>query len=316
MLSRARGVEWPTLALIALCYAIWLVALLAPLPGAFRVGLAGIAIAFHSSLSHEVIHGHPTRWRRLNEALVWPALALVVPYGRFRDTHLDHHYDARLTDPYDDPESNYLDPAAWARLPPAARAILRLNNTLLGRIVLGPVLGTLFFLAGEVRALRAGDGRVWRGWLWHLPPALAVIWIIGAAPMTGAAYLGALWLGLGLIRIRTFLEHQAHALVPGRTAIVEDRGPLSVLFLNNNLHFVHHMHPTVAWYELPSLYAARREAYLARNGGYHFRSYGEVFGRHLVRAKDPVAHPLWSGPRGDVSPARPRDQAGAVRPAG
>ncbi len=31
--------------------------------------------------------------------------------------HMAHHRDAILTDPYDDPESNYLDPAVWARLP-------------------------------------------------------------------------------------------------------------------------------------------------------------------------------------------------------
>ena len=297
MPNPVRQVEWPTLAMIGLCYLIWLAALFAPVPVIVRIGLAAVSIALHSSLTHEVIHGHPTRWRWLNEALVWPALTVVVPFGRFRDTHLDHHYDARLTDPYDDPESNYLDPSVWARLPGGARVILRLNNTLLGRIVLGPVLGAVAFLASDLRAIRAGDSRVLRGWLPHLPSALAVVWLVGVAPISGWVYLAALWLGLGLIKIRTFLEHQAHALVPGRTAVVEDRGPLSLLFLNNNLHFVHHMHPTVPWYELPALYSARRETYLSRNGGYLFRSYRDVFARYLLRAKDPVAHPLW--------PARP-----------
>jgi fatty acid desaturase len=292
-----RRVEWPTLAMIGLCYLIWIAALFLPIPVTLQILLAAVAIALHSSLTHEVIHGHPTRWRSLNEALVWPALALVVPYGRFRDTHLDHHYDARLTDPYDDPESNYFDPVVWARLPAAAQWVLGLNNTLLGRIVLGPFLGTLAFLASDFRAMRAGDGRVWRSWLWHIPSAIAVVLLLRIAPISGWAYLASLWLGLGLIKIRTFLEHQAHELVPGRTAVVEDRGPLSLLFLNNNLHFVHHMHPSVAWYDLPVLYAARRETYLARNGGYLFRSYGEVFARYLVRAKDPVPHPLWSGRR-------------------
>ena len=45
----------------------------------------------------------------LNAALVFPALSFTIPYMRFRDTHLAHHVDSRLTDPYDDPESCYLD---------------------------------------------------------------------------------------------------------------------------------------------------------------------------------------------------------------
>lgn len=113
------GIEWPTLALLALCYAgwalatTWAAALWLPL----GTGLAALFIALHSSLSHEALHGHPFADRRLNAALVFPCLGLFVPYGRFRDLHLAHHRDSILTDPYDDPESNYLDPAVWAALP-------------------------------------------------------------------------------------------------------------------------------------------------------------------------------------------------------
>ena len=56
--------------------------------------------------------------------------------------------------------------------------------------------------------------------------------------------------------------------VGGRTARIEDRGPLAFLFLNNNLHAVHHMHPTAQWYRLPALYRADRARYLACNEGY------------------------------------------------
>lgn len=98
------------------------------------------------------------------------------------------------------------------------------------------------------------------------------------------------------MKIRTFLEHQAHDRARGRTAIVEDRGPLAMLFLNNNLHVVHHMHPRVAWYDLPRLYADNRTHYQTRNGGYVFASYGEIFRRYLWRRKDPVPHPIWRRP--------------------
>ena len=294
-MSERGRVEWPTLGLIALCYAMLAVALFAGLPLVLAIGVAGVAIALHSSLTHEVIHGHPTPIRWLNAALVWPALSLIVPYARFRDTHLAHHYDANLTDPYDDPESNYLDPATWAAMPGPLRLILRANNTLLGRILMGPLIGTLFWLRGDWRAIRQGDRAVIRGWLEHLPALAAIVALVIVAPMPLWAYLVAAWLGLGLIRIRTYLEHQAHESVPGRTVIVEDRGPLSWLFLNNNLHIVHHLHPTVAWYDLPGLYRARREAYLGRNGGYVYRSYGQIFAAHLLRAKDDLPHPLMDG---------------------
>ncbi len=68
---------------------------------------------------------------------------------------------------------------------------------------------------------------------------------------------------------------------------------LAFLFLNNNLHVVHHMHPRMPWYRLPGLYRANKARYLGRNGGYRYDSYAEIFRRYLFRAKDPVPHPLW-----------------------
>jgi fatty acid desaturase len=101
---------------------------------------------------------------------------------------------------------------------------------------------------------------------------------------------------MGLLRIRTFLEHQAHERAAARSVIIEDKGPLALLFLNNNYHAVHHANPWLPWYELPAEFARRREEWLRRNGGYAYRSYGEVFARHLLRRKDPVAHPIWTPP--------------------
>lgn len=296
------AIEWPTLGILGASYALWALGTtlaygLAPILG---IVLTGIAIAQFSSCQHEVLHGHPFRARRLNEALVWPALTLTVPYGRFRDTHLAHHHDPALTDPYDDPESNYLDQAAWARLPGWARALFRANNTLLGRVVLGPILGNALWLQSEWRLVRAGGAAggaaVRRDWALQLAGLVPVIGWLWWAEMPWWGYLAAAWVGHGLLRIRTFLEHRAHEAARARTVIIEDRGPLSVLFLNNNFHAVHHMHPAVPWYRLPAVYRANREHYLRRNEGYRYASYAEVLGRFLIRAKDPVAHPLWPWP--------------------
>ena len=238
-------IEWPTVLLAVGTYLLWALATtyLAAfwLPGA--VILAGICVAQHSSLSHEVLHGHPFRNQRLNEALVFPCLTLFVPYYRFRDTHLAHHTDANLTDPYDDPESNFLDPAVWAGMGAARRAVLGFNNTLLGRMLIGPLVALGAFYALDIRAIWAGDRTVRRAWLAHIPAADVVLMWVWITPMPLWAYITSAYLGLSLLKIRTFLEHRAHDRSSGRTVVIEDRGPLALLFLNNNYHVVHHMHP-------------------------------------------------------------------------
>ncbi len=291
----AGRIEWPTLGVMLGCYLSWLIGLfwLPALSLWLALPVLGVVLALHSSLTHEAIHDHPTPSRAVNAVLMALPLTLFVPYLRFRDLHLAHHQDEHLTDPYDDPESNYLDPAVWDRLPAAGKALLRVNNTLAGRILIGPFIGLWTFLAGDLRAIRAGDRAVLAGWLWHLPGLGVTLVIVAVAPLPFWAYLIAVWAALGLLKIRTFLEHRAHEKARGRTVVIEDRGPLAFLFLNNNLHVVHHMHPRVAWYRLPALYRARPDHYLARNDGYRYRSYAEVFRRHFWRAKDPVPHPLW-----------------------
>ena len=290
----ANGPEWPTIGLLVAVYAVWglattwAAALWLPL----GIVLATLAIAQHSSLSHEAVHGHPFRDARLNEATVFFCLGLFVPYRRFRDLHLAHHRDAILTDPHDDPESNYLDPAAWQRLPRVVQAVLVVNNTLAGRMILGPAIGMARFLRDDWCAIRAGDARVRGAWHRHVVGVLPVLaWVVWA-PMPVWAYLVAAYAGFSILKIRTFLEHRAHDRAGGRTVVIEDRGPLALIFLNNNLHVVHHMHPRAPWYRLPRLYRQNRDRYLACNEGYVYRSYAEIFARHFLRPKDPVPHPF------------------------
>ncbi len=298
MFERFRGAEWPTLGLLAACYGLWALGTVLPvawLP--LAVVLVTLSTALHSSLTHEMLHGHPFRSRFWNAALVFPALSVVTPYLRFKDTHLAHHRDSILTDPYDDPESNYFDPAIWTRLPRWLQGVLRLNNTLAGRLLLGPVVGTVAFLHGDLKLLARGEARAWLGWALHVP-AVAVVawWMASQAQMPLWAWGLSVYAALSILKIRTFLEHRAHEDAAGRTVVIEDKGLLALLFLNNNLHVVHHMHATVPWYRLPQLYYANRARYLSRNRGYRYASYAEIFRRYFWRAKDPVPHPLWPKP--------------------
>ena len=296
--------EWPTLILFVAAYALWVAGtvLLWPLSPVLAILVTGLAIAQLSSLAHEVLHGHPFRLRWLNELLVSLPVGLCFPYGRFRDTHLAHHRDELLTDPYDDPESNYLDPEVWARLSAPMRAVLRVNNTLAGRMILGPLLGFGFFLGTEAALIRRGVPGVARAWALHLLGLALVIGWLSLAGMPVWAWLLAAYLAGAILKIRTFLEHRAHELFRARTVIIEDRGPLALLFLNNNFHVVHHMHPAVPWHRLPALYRQNRLHYLRRNEGYLYRNYLEIFRKHLFRAKDPVPHPVWPVQRGEERP--------------
>ncbi len=295
-MSEVKRFEWPTWAMLVLCYGTfavattWMSAFWLPLGMVFAV----LAIALHSSLSHEALHGHPFQNKHLNAALVFPALSFVIPYMRFRDTHLAHHEDSILTDPYDDPESNYLDPKVWAGLSAISKILLRANNLLVGRLLLGPLIGQVAFMRGDFDLIRNGDRRVLISWLWHLPAmALPLWWIIAVSDMPLWAYLISVYAGLAVLKIRTFLEHRAHEKLRGRTVVIEDRGLLALLFLNNNFHSVHHMHPSVAWYDLPALFRARKERFLEVNEDYYYPSYAQIFRRYLFKAKDPVPHPLW-----------------------
>lgn len=280
-------IEWPTLGLFLATYVGWAVVVFAVPSLPVAIVLSGVLIAFHASLQHEAIHGHPFRSRFANTLLAWPPLTLVIPYLRYRDTHLDHHCNCDLTDPFEDPESNYCAAEQWNRRSVVCRAVLSFNNTLVGRITVGPAIGTVSFLAAEMRTRHAI-----RGWLWHVPAMAAVLAVVLVSPMPLWAYLVACYIALALLRIRTFLEHQAHEFTRARSVIVEDRGPLAFLFLNNNLHAVHHAHPQVPWYRLPQLYRRNKARFLKLNEGYAYRSYGEVFRRYLLRRKDPVVHPL------------------------
>ena len=283
--------EWPTFAALLGCYGGWIALLFGPL----WLSVPGLAvmIALQSSLQHEIIHGHPTRYPWLNVALVFASLNLLIPYGRFHDTHLAHHTDEWLTDPYDDPESNYLDPAVWNALPTWLQRVHVLNATLAGRLLIGVLISQYYFMRSDLRDICAGRKDVLRDWLLHIPAAALVIWIVIATGYPLWAYFLAAYGGLALLKIRTFAEHRAHEDVQARTAVIEDRGFFAFLFLNNNFHSVHHMYPHISWYALPGFYQAQKGKFMLGNQGYIYKGYRQLFARHFFHCKELVPHPLW-----------------------
>lgn len=290
-------IEWPTALLLLGCYGGWAGAVLAIDAIGFWIAapIAAYAVALHASLQHEALHGHPTRSAALNEALVFPSLNLLLPYRRFKELHLRHHRDERLTDPYDDPESWYMAEGDYAQVSPPLRWLLRRNQSLAGRLAIGPWLSAIGLYRADWRAAFGPDGaRIRDAYARHALGAGAVIaFVWGVAGLNPLVYLLVIvWPGYALLMLRTFAEHRAAATPDARTAIVEAEPVFGLLFLNNNLHAVHHAHPQLPWYALPAIWRRERAAVLARNGGYCFNGYGEVARRWFWRGKEPVAHPL------------------------
>lgn len=286
--------EWKTLGLILACYAGWVGVLLNPLDMAVwaQCLLLIPLITLHSSLQHECIHGHPFLSQGWNDALTALPLGLFMPYSRFKSAHIKHHHAASLTDPHEDPESSYQSPARWRSLPAWLKTLLTWNNSLAGRVVLGPALSLIGFLVAEWSAARR-DPRVARVWLCHTGVVITLLWSVSVfSELPVAVYLLSAYAGYSLLTVRTFLEHQARPPIRARSVLIEDKGLFSWLFLNNNLHAVHHAYPNVAWYDLPRIFTANRHRFLAMNQGYYFKSYGYIWGRFAFKAKEPVVYPL------------------------
>jgi fatty acid desaturase len=309
---KLRRIEWPTIVLAIACAVVWFAVtyVIGDLGYWWLTPIAVLLIAFHSSLQHEALHGHPTSDRLINEALVFLPVGLVYPYRRFRALHLKHHHDELLTDPFEDPESYYMPPGEWAKAGPVMQAIRSFNNTQIGRLLIGPALSIVGLVRADAKLIAGGDRDVQIAWLLHLLGLAVVLawvrWVSGINPLI--YFIAFAYPALSVLSIRTFVEHQAKEAIGNRTILNEDRGLFAFLFLNNNLHFVHHRNPTVAWYRLPQLYREKREQFLAGNGGYYAKNYWEIFKAYALKKKEPVEHPLmaagqWRALKGAEAPA-------------
>lgn len=294
--AERRSVEWPTIGLAVGLYGGWLALTFwwAEIPVWVFAPLTSWTLCWHSSLQHELIHGHPTRDATVNWALGYPPLLLWLPFECYRASHLAHHRDSRLTDPLDDPESRYCTPEQWVAYGPLMRACLRFQSTLIGRLTLGPFWMIGRYLWAQAGMVLRGEGSARRIWAGHAPGAAVVcVWLSLVCGMPLWLYLLCCVIpGSSLMLIRSFAEHRAARIVGHRTAVVEDFGPLAWLFLFNNLHAAHHRRPGLAWYRLPGWYRAHKPELLAGNGGLFYDGYGAVFRRFLFRPHAAPAHPL------------------------
>jgi len=293
--ARLARIDWPTVTLALAIYgAFALVTWFArALPWWAILPVGAIIVCLQSSLQHEAVHGYPTPWRWVNTAIALPSLWLWLPYGINRRIHLQHHIDQNLTDPRLDPESNYLTANAWAEMSPLHRVVRRAMTSLLGRVVIGPFYFAVQALGDLALAVQRRDNDTLKHWAIHGVVVTALLWwVIAVCGISFGAYLlFFVWPGTGLALIRSFAEHRSAPDVAARTATIEAGLFWSFLFLNNNLHALHHAEPTAPWHCRPAAYRQQRAAVLGRSRYHLVAGYASLFRNHLFDAKEPLLHP-------------------------
>lgn len=290
---RTTGIEWPTLAVAFGVYGgiAATVAFHDALGGLATVVLLAFLGGWYLSLQHECLHGHPFASRRWNFALAWIPVNLWLPFAIYRESHLQHHRNALLTEPGVDPESQYLRGDKWDRLEPLRRAVFVANTRLLGRLFIGPTLS--IFRRAKAFPSELVSAKYRKVWIAQLLGAAGVAYLVqGVAGLALWKYfLGVGYGGLMVSAIRSYAEHR---WVPGdgvRSATVDASWFWRLLFLNNNYHYAHHTRPSVAWYRVPEL-SRRLDAMTASaSGAGCYRGYGEIFRRYLLTPVIPVVHP-------------------------
>lgn len=292
---RRRG-EWRNWLLIPAVYGTWLLAALCwralgPLAG---TALLVLATCWFMSLQHELIHGHPSRDPRINRLFGLAPLAVWYPYALYRSTHLAHHRDELLTEPGIDPESNYLTEPDYRRLPACIRPLWIAQRTVLGRVLLGPLIVIVPTWLDIVRRPLRGDFSQCRSWALHLLLLGAMLSALeywaGIGPLRYMLTVGCPALGLAMLR--SFYEHRP-AQTSAHRVVVNEAGLFwRVLYLNNNYHAVHHERPDLPWYLLRKFYLAHRADVLVRNGGFVVPGYLSLIGRYALATVDSPVHPM------------------------
>lgn len=283
--------EWPTLGLFIALYALWI--LLTTLIGAgayWPYLFLWLLLTLHSSLQHETIHGHPTRSQTINSLIAAPGIGILLPFERFKELHLQHHRNASLTDPFDDTETYFMAQADWRQLSAWHQRLLTANNTLAGRLLLGPWIMYLRFYRSELAQFMRRNPAVINAWVKHAMGMLPVIvWLVWLDVSLLAYVLAVVWPATALLLLRSYTEHLPDADESSRTAVVISSKFMGLMFLNNNFHVVHHDSPGLPWFKIPYRYNTH---YSDKTCDHVFSGYGFLIRKFAFKPRFPVAHPV------------------------
>jgi fatty acid desaturase len=293
--EKFKGIDGPTWIVAAVLYTAWFLLVWnhALLPWYVILPVGAYLTAWHFSLQHEAIHSFRGVPRWLRFAVVFPPLGLWFPFPLYRKSHRTHHRDEDLAMPGMDTESYYVRKEDWERMGAVAHAILMFNQTLLGRLTIGPLLRLRLLVSREIGRVRKGDRSHLPHWGIHIVAvALLFGFISGVAGFPWWQYvLLVAYPGMSLGLLRAFYEHRAAVEPAERTASVESNFVFGMLFLYNNLHVVHHRQPAMPWYDIPRFYRENKDELLRANGRFVYSGYGVLARKFLLVPVFKPVHP-------------------------
>jgi fatty acid desaturase len=287
-LLRERA-EWRTLLVVVSVYGLTVLTVLRyeVLTPWLAIPMLAVLGAWHLSMQHEVLHGHPFKNQFLNDAIGGIPVTLWIPYLAFKKDHHEHHL-SDLTNPALDNESYYVSQEQWDKAGRIRRAAWTANRTILFRMFVWTIVSTITYVLSVLkRAVRNEKSD-------RLAVALHVLalrsWCTSfrCQPCRcGSLRLGTLYGGRILNAIRPFPEHKYQSGVETRTAMIMAGRFMSLLMLNNNLHVAHHDEPGVPWYGYDKLMQRVNAVERAREAGLLYEGgYAEVFRKFSFKPVD------------------------------
>ena len=272
--------EWKTLGVIVAVYGLTVLTVVRydVLTPWLAIPMLAVLGAWHLSMQHELLHGHPFRNQFINDAIGIIPVTLSIPYLAFKKDHHEHH-KSDLTNPELDNESFYVTQEQWDNAGPIRRAAWTANRTILFRMFVWTIVSTISYVTLVLkRAIRNEQGDRLAVVL-HVIGVVAVVYLVSLSSMPLWQFaLGTVYGGRILNAIRPFPEHKYQNGVETKTAMIMAGPFMSLLMLNNNLHIAHHDDPKIPWYRVNELSKRVNAVERAREAGVLYEGgYAEVF---------------------------------------
>ena len=280
-LLRERA-EWRTLLVVVAVYGLTVLTVLRyeVLTPWLAIPMLAVLGAWHLSMQHEVLHGHPFKNQFLNDALGGIPVTLWIPYLAFKKDHNEHHL-SDLTNPALDNESYYVSQEQWDKAGRIRRAAWTANRTILFRMFVWTIVSTITYVLSVLKRAVRNEKSDRLAVTLHIIGVAFVVYLVSLSSMPLWQFaLGTVYGGRILNAIRPFPEHKYQSGVETRTAMIMAGRFMSLLMLNNNLHVAHHEEPGVPWYRYDNLMQRVNAVERARDAGVLYEGgYAEIFRR-------------------------------------
>jgi fatty acid desaturase len=274
--------EWRTLAVVIAVYGLTVLTVLRydVLTPWLAVPMLAVLGAWHLSMQHEVLHGHPFKNQFINDAIGGIPVTLWIPYLAFKKDHYEHHL-SDLTNPALDNESYYVSQEQWDKAGRIRRAAWTANRTILFRMFVWTIVSTITYVLSVLKRAVRNEKSDRLAVALHVVGVAFVVYLVSLSSMPLWQFaLGTVYGGRILNAIRPFPEHKYQSGVETRTAMIMAGRFMSLLMLNNNLHVAHHDEPGVPWYRYDKLMQRVNAVQRARDAGVLYEGgYAEVFRR-------------------------------------